>query len=795
MLNFIICCKQIIIKQNKLFRIAIFYKLLITFLLFSLYSIGFGQIQTGDAALVKKTLLKTEEKKKIKDIVPNDTLSLHFKNDTNFQKKLTHEMSLADSMYRNAVKKSFAPKLATSGSFLIEAYATNAQNPYQLNEKQYVRADANTTLTLLGLPFNTGFYYTTESQSIYNTNKVFFSFDAHAFKDKLQQNMKDQNEALLRKHKLRNYDIAKLKAHEGDLQKKLDQLKAQIPNNSLLMNEMEKQKSIQKEKAENKMNEQREKYENKADSIKNTKEQKWRDSADHLQNRFQDSAEAKKPRREANADTALVNKYKRMEQELAALKEKREKLEALQQNDTLTKVIGFLKNSRAKKTEMMDKAQGKMKMAIATDRFDIGAINPVYSEFTSQGILLRGIDWQLSGKNVFGGFSAGRTTVNLPSLFTRTKPQFGRNFGIVTAGFGDKQKDFIAIHLMGAKDGKTDSINLSNPPIQNSVFSIEGKYAWKKNLIAEGEVAQSTYRFNNNQVKPIITVNEAPVSTSLLNQPNIAYKGKLTYKASKNTEASAQMRRINPGFKSVGNIFLRSNLLEYEFKLKQSFYKQRIKLSLFYKENKDNVFKVLETTNRMKGYGGTMNIAIPKYPILTLGYMPYEQGNNHPDTFLQTNNRFAMRFANLSYSKRIGVWNLVFSASATRSDMEIRNANLSTISNMYQSTVMAQYKNKLQSSLSYAKQTTNPGIDSLNSSSLSTRVLYSINRKMRAGLQGSGMVFKNGGYKYEGGASFEWQATQKSAFKLEGNLGKLHKIWGFDNEVMRNAMLSWLFSF
>jgi len=737
---------------------------------------------------------KLQSKSKMKlpwnksELPQRDTLALQFATDSNFNQKAKNQMKEADSMYQSAIKQVFSPKLGLGGSARIEAYATNAQNPLQLNEKQYLRADINTNVVLMGLPFKTGFYYTTESQSLYNTNKIYFSFDAYAFKEKLHQSWKAQNDALMRKHKIREYNLAKLDAAEKSLQNKLDQLKTQIPTETLLQSEAEKQKMEWEQKAQKETEVQKAKYPSKADSLRNTKENSLRDSLSIKRQGLQDGVSTK-------ADSGLINKYQRMEKQLAELKEQKAKLEALQQNDTLNQILGFLRNPKQEKEAMMHSAQGKMKMALATDRFDMGAINPVYSEFTSQGILLRGLDWQVSNSRFFGGLSAGRTTLNLPHLFTRSKPKFGRNFGIVTAGIGSKEKNFIALTAMGAKDAKVDSIDLSNPPIKNTVLSLEGKYELLKPFTLEAEVAKSNYQFNNGAEHAITTVNDQPISTSIWDQANLAYKGSVTYINEKNTEASIQLRRVNPGFKSIGNLFLRTNIQEHEFKLKQAFYKQRIKLSLFYKENRDNVYNLLETTNRMKGYGGTLNVSIPKYPTLTVGYMPYEQGNNHPDSLLQTNNQFSMLFANLAYTKNMGAWNLILSGSATQSEMEIRNANIFTTSTLYQSSLMGQYKNKFQSALSYSLQTTNPGIDSLNSSSIQYQMKYALSRKIRLGTQFNGSYFKSGGFKYEGGLSLAWQVAKKSALKLEGNVGKINQIWGFNHANMINGRVSWFVLF
>jgi len=64
----------------------------------------------------------------------------------------------------------------------------------------------------------------------------------------------------------------------------------------------------------------------------------------------------------------------------------------------------------------------------------------------------------------------------------------------------------------------------------------------------------------------------------------------------------------------------------------------------------------------------------------------------------------------------------------------------------------------------------------LNSSSINTQVKYALSKKIRIGAKPSAMLFKNGGYKYVGGTSLEWQATKISNCKIELNTGKISQI-------------------
>jgi len=64
----------------------------------------------------------------------------------------------------------------------------------------------------------------------------------------------------------------------------------------------------------------------------------------------------------------------------------------------------------------------------------------------------------------------------------------------------------------------------------------------------------------------------------------------------------------------------------------------------------------------------------------------------------------------------------------------------------------------------------------LNSSSINTQVKYALSKKIRIGAKASGMLFKNGVYKYEGSSSLEWQATKNSNCKIELNTGKISQI-------------------
>jgi len=56
-----------------------------------------------------------------------------------------------------------------------------------------------------------------------------------------------------------------------------------------------------------------------------------------------------------------------------------------------------------------------------------------------------------------------------------------------------------------------------------------------------------------------------------------------------------------------------------------------------------------------------------------------------------------------SYSKRAGVWNFVLSGSANQSQMEIKNRDIFTTSNLFQYTLMAQFKQAPSSNLHFLR--------------------------------------------------------------------------------------------
>ena len=161
------------------------------------------------------------------------------------------------------------PSPTIGGSLRIENYGTNLQNPLQLNEPMYSRFYFTPSVSLFGLPFTTDLYFTTEDNSLYNSNSISLSFDIWKFKDNVTKALQKELQEKQRIDKMRQFDIGKIDQQKERLQRQLDELK----KDSAVLNHL-KQKA--QEEADKKLEEEKTKTNNRIqhlqDSMKNSAE-------------------------------------------------------------------------------------------------------------------------------------------------------------------------------------------------------------------------------------------------------------------------------------------------------------------------------------------------------------------------------------------------------------------------------------------------------------------------------------------------------------------------------------------
>lgn len=673
-----------------------------------------------------------------------------------------------------------------SGQVRSESFITTAQNPILRSELAYSRLYISPTITLLGLPFTSNFFFTTEANNTYKNNFFSFRLDVNALRQNAMQQIQKEIDEAKKLDRIRQVDLKKYQLETDKYEQELDALKKQLPSMDSMQDVIQ---SNAKSKLDNQMEAEKLKMEEKLKGMSDEKrkeyEKQFQDKKDSLHSVYvletEDSLMRMKSHETGNIDTAKINKYNRLKSKLIALHAKKKEIEELRQMDStklLQKTQGIRDPDDLKKmAESQLPGKKLLQSVLSIDRFGIGLVNPLYSEFTLSNASIKGIDIGINKQNYFYDVTMGKTTKQVISPFLNSLPEYDRYIAVARMGYGELKKDFIAIEYLHAFD--KDNIDPLIPKVNNGVINISARYTFLKQLLLEGNAAQSTYKesYLNTENRVVNGTSNASIGSEYMR----AYQIKATQSIGKNAKVEAEVKQTGAGFRTVGNPFLRRNFRELELKYEQQLFKKKIKVSAFYKEMRDNLLEVNLATNRLKGYGVKLSTSFVKVPNLTLSYSPYQQGNNHPDSLYRTNNQFSILSAIITYKKRWKTlqWNSF--CNFTRSAMEIsgRGTVAYQIIGTMQTFQIGQRHTIL---LSAMKNTTAPSVDTLNAKSFQFSYNFLSSKKLSFGCLGEHTKYNSGSFKSGGGIQTTLNLLKRFSMGFLIRYDRINGLWNLRNE-------------
>jgi hypothetical protein len=113
------------------------------------------------------------------------------------------------------------------------------------------------------------------------------------------------------------------------------------------------------------------------------------------------------------------------------------------------------------------------------------------------------------------------------------------------------------------------------------------------------------------------------------------------------SKLSGMLRRVGPGFYSLGSPNLRNDNFRYEGKFDQSFAKRQVTVGTFIRNEHDNLIPWKQMTTSISSYGVSLGLNLRKLPYLRLSYSPYFQSSEITDSALMaTPGSDSLRFEN-----------------------------------------------------------------------------------------------------------------------------------------------------
>jgi hypothetical protein len=542
------------------------------------------QLQSSDTLQYKSVLINTSD---LNLEFPIEDLYVH----TNVKSKAKAAAagamkSLVDSSQFSIPKKK---PVTVHGSIRAIGQASDNQYSTQGIPQNYVRTYVNADVDLFGIPFSTGYNYTTESNSGANKiNNFRFSFQYEQFhrnlKTRMEQRLQtDKQDKIKRVTKI---DIGNLNKEFGKLQNELSakDYKRLIDKNIKVLELGERDTSFKKSYRYKKAHKQNLDHQAKLDRLKEIEKLK----TDYL-----------KYSQVADYDTRMK------ELNLSRPKDFRRG----------AKRFGLIKPGQS--------------IFLSVKKLDLGTFDPDYTTLVLSGVSLTGVNIEMNPGNLYGAFTWGKAVANFDNPLAFSSLAGGRTIMAGRLGVGQKEKLLVAMSLLKGTDDAGNMVKDSNYnyylPNYNYVIGADVKYK----INEQAEVGVEYAKSQNREIGKETRNTEEQIG-NLVNPEQGKYSS-AWYAYTKfnindnRTRIKASTRIVDPFYYSFGTPYLRRDNFRIELKGEQLFWKNQITTGITYRRDRDNLYGLKQGTSVNNTYIFNAQIRIKKYPYLILTYSPNYQ--------------------------------------------------------------------------------------------------------------------------------------------------------------------------
>jgi hypothetical protein len=497
------------------------------------------------------------------------------------------------SLKGNIDTPSFAmPKvkpLTVHGSVTTIGQFSDNKYLYQEVPQNYVRTYVNADIEAFGLPFSSGYYYSTESNSGLNKlNNFRFSFNY----DKFYSNLKRKIE-----HKQELDKIARIKnvtrIDIGNLNKEFSKLQGEIGSKEF-------KRSFQKNIDIMELGE--------------------RDTS------FKRSYKYKKTLQKQQAYDAKLARLKEIEK----LKEDYLKYTDVAEFDSRMKGLNVSKPQNFRKAA---RRYGFIKpgqsIFLSVKKLDLGTFDPDYSVLVLSGVSLTGVNIELNPGNLYGAFTWGKAVANFDNPFNFSALAGGRTILSGRIGLGRKEKLLVAMSVLKGKDDDGNRIIDSSYnyylPNYNYVVGVDVNYKISSSAELGIEYAKSQNKevgketgTEGERIGNLVKPEEGKYSSAWYAYTKVNFN-------ENTTRLKASSRLVDPFYYSFGTPYLRRDNFRIELKGEQLFWKNQLTAGVTYRRDRDNLYGLKQGTSTNNTFIFTTQLRIKKYPYLILTYSPNYQ--------------------------------------------------------------------------------------------------------------------------------------------------------------------------
>ena len=665
-----------------------------------------------------------------------------------------------------------------SGSIISESYATNYLDPYTRSESFYTRVYGSPSIELMDLPFNLNFYYTSEDNSYYNSNYISLDFDLNRYRQNLRSKAEEKINDQLEAKKKSISDLTDVSKAKQIIEKRIAQEKSKALNlqhdlkmpqfdTSILMNQGRiKQQELEK-------------------GLDSTISQK-KDSLGGLANDSLISNALLRKEKVMDSLSQIQNRIEKYESQLSNLEQKYSKLKSI--DKSIKDSIGLLQKqyrsqdfieAKLKKTKLGSKFT---KVISKVNKFNLGLTSPMLSEYTLNGIPVKGINlsWALPSHNF--EIAVGKTFRSEYNTYGLEQPQavFERN----VVGFKSEQKfgknkdKIISLTSVSFYDDK----NVESPK-QNFLHALDFESKISKRMYVTLSLNHSIYKQEELENVHVELLEGGTIAPDKFQgfKDHFAVEGGLEYQVSKNINLETSYKRISPEYVTLGNPFLRNNFHELDVKAKTKLFKRKITLSSFFKRYEDNITGLSKYTNHLSGYGITARSNFKKSLNFQFQHTPYQQGNNNPDSLFRTDNQLEVTSFNIIYNKIVKSNVLTSVLTFVNSTIDFNAGEQQVNNTMYLSSTNYSSK-KLNLNATFSRNLTGPSIDTLNFWGVRLGLSQKNGKIVNYAISSFYDGFDSGAFRHRSTLQARFNILPKLETTLSGEYGQIKGLYGLNEK-------------
>ncbi len=363
-----------------------------------------------------------------------------------------------------------------------------------------------------------------------------------------------------------------------------------------------------------------EEYKTKSDSVAVGYSKKIKEEQDSIFGKFEAFYDSKKKKSDS------------LQKDIKLLQSKSDSLKAVVQKDIIRggQEIGKVSSEQSLKKVAadhgisIDSVNKFQKRLLAVKSFSLGRSILDYTELTAQNITITGINVEYN-PSWYAAIAAGKIDYRFRDFFNKNTKNNGQYLLLGRIGIGDRERKALIFTVFQGRKSQSQFAIADSVSNHVSVlgYSLEAIYKKNENTTISAELAKSTKPLagaveNSKQLNALWKFSD---NTNL----GINFKAQ-TVIPETNTKLSGFYRKTGENFQSFSMFSYNTDQTAWLARADQFFYKNRVSVTGMLRRNDfTNPFtdKTYKTSTVFKTV--LLNIRIPKYPSLSIGYYPGTQ--------------------------------------------------------------------------------------------------------------------------------------------------------------------------